>query len=100
MSIVYDDRLEGIAAEIEREEGLAEKFLEKYQETGSPSSERTAERHAMIAELLRKGRDADRHARNRAAIAQYVMEIDARDLIRCGRQVKRLQQRISEGEFA
>lgn len=96
---INDERYEAIGREIAREEKLAEAFLEKYQETGSPSTEKTAEKHAMLADLLRKGKDADRHAYNRAMIAQYVMEIDTRDLLKCGKQVKRLQQRISEGEF-
>lgn len=98
--MIYDDRYEAINAEIEREEALAEKFLEKYQELGTPSSEKTAEKHAMIADLLRKGRDADRHARNRAALSIYVMEIDTQDLLKCGQQVKRLQKRVEEGEFS
>lgn len=99
MSAIADDRNMAILKEIAREEALAEKFLEKYQETGIPSAEKTFEKHAMIAELLQKGKDADRHAYNRAMIAQYVMEIDTRDLLKCGKQVKRLQQMISEGEF-
>lgn len=99
MSEVYDDRSDGIDAEIEREEKLAEKYFEQYQETGSPSTEKTAEKHAWIADIMRKGREADRHAHNRAMIAQCVMEINTQDLIKCGKQVKRLQKRISEGEF-
>ena len=100
MSTVYDDRHAMADQEIAREEGLAEAYFEKYQETGSPSTWKTAERHAMLADLLRKGRDADRHARNRARLAQHVMEVDTKDLLKCGKQVKRLQQMIGEGEFA
>ena len=100
MSIVYDDRWDGIDAEIEREERLAEKYFEQYQDTGSLSTEKTAEKHARIAEVLRKGLNADKHDYNRAMIAVYVMEINTQDLIKCGQQVKRLQKRISEGEFS
>lgn len=99
MSDHHDERRKAIDKEIEREEALAEKFFEKYQETGSPSSERTAERHAMIADLLRKGRDADRHTRNRAWLADRVMGIETQDLLKCGQQVRHLQQMVSEGEF-
>ena len=98
--MIYDDRYDGIRAEIEREEAMAEKYLEQYQETGSPSTEKTARKHETIADFLRKGLDADKHAQNRAALAICVMEINTKDLLKCGKQVKWLQQRIEDGDFS
>ena len=97
--MVWDDRYDGIMAEIEREDGLAAKYMEQYWETGSPSTEATARRHGMIADMLRKGVEADRHAQRRSALACRVMEIETKDLLKCGQQVKRLQQGIADGDF-